>query len=184
MQFSKTKKKSNAHSTNFTYEMLWTWTVHLMTTKLLHKHCAHIKICALHRLHYHIIHLNMQPFHRTVKWMNGNGKRSWVVNDENSHNMQTTSCSYHTISYHFHNSTQFYSEPLLGPGLLSLPPYRIASCLLVELKICREIEFMIWHFGWCGGCVSMRFTLQRRSFAYSTCEPLWADQNRQESESI
>lgn len=126
------KKKSNAHSTNFTYEMLWTWTVHLMTTKLLHKHCAHIKICALHRLHYHIIHLNMQPFHRTVKWMNGNGKRSWVVNDENSHNMQTTSCYYHTISYHFHNSTQFYSEPLLGPGLLSLPP---SYCIVFTRRI-------------------------------------------------
>lgn len=62
--------------------------------------------------------------------------------------------------------------------------HRIASCLLVELKICREIEFMIRHFGWCGGCVSMWFTLQRRSFAYLSCEPLWADQNRQEPESI
>lgn len=166
--------------------MLWMFTLHSNDRENCHTNIE-IKICALHRLHYHIIHLNMQPFHRTVKWME---KWSCVMNDEESM----------LVSYHFHNftfHTGSFSCTLPLPFVYSFA-LSLLWCSLIELKKTSRNWIYYLTLGVCAPfslsfssslCLHLSFssmmllTKAHTSFTYFKSDA-WTDTNRQVLKSI
>lgn len=141
--------------------MLWMLTLLLAMSKLPHKHWNYnMRVASSSLPHHSLKYATFAAIREINEW-------KMVVNrmiETTIWRIENDSTNIHSmlLSYHFHNYT--YLHPLARH-----------RCLLDELKICREIEFIAIAFG--GVCrsqfVYMWFTLQKAAHLHIWHSDAW-----------